>query len=239
MPETPPSFPSTVVPSSDRSGHRFLNAVDRVLYPITLGYTAVILGFVVYEFTQGGQFQPRFPFSDVYLTLLTAYAAQREGTKWLGAAPLPINSGSGTRLAGTPAGLDESTMRIRRGELFVGVWFAVYLAMIAIANLSSQWAMPVELKTITLGVLGIFAATGISSGIRERVKPGGGSGAPDRKALALKILGERGDMTAGEMAAALEISTTTAWRLLEGLEKEGRLTQAGSADPRERKYHLQ
>lgn len=219
--DTPPATASTT--PDNKTGHRFLTAIDRVLYPITLGYTVVILGFVIYEFLQGGRFQPRFPFSDVYLALLTAYAAQREGTKWLGA--------------------DESTMRIRRGELFVGIWFAVYLAMVAIANLSPRWILPGELKTITLGVLGIFAVTGISSGVRERVSrskanPAISSELSGRKEQVLQILRSCGPMSADGVAENLGVVPSTAWRILEGLEKEGSIKQDQSSDPRNRRYHL-
>jgi hypothetical protein len=94
--------------SSTPNPRAFLATVDRVLYPLTVGYTAVILGFQIYEFVQGGMYRPRYPFAEVYLGLLAAYAAQREGAKWLGA--------------------DEASMRLRRGELFVGLWFALLCA---------------------------------------------------------------------------------------------------------------
>jgi hypothetical protein len=95
-------------PEPSKTPAPLLHAIDRVLYPITLGYTFVIFAFMVYEFWMGGLYRPRLPFADVYLTLLTAYAAQREGTKWLGA--------------------EEPATRLRRGELFVALWFATLCA---------------------------------------------------------------------------------------------------------------
>lgn len=207
-------------PVSDQSpGHSLLKTVDRVLYPITLGYTLVILGFILAECWMAGRYRPRFPFGDVYLTLLTAYAAQREGSKWLGA--------------------DEAAMRLRRGELFVGLWFAAYLLITSMANLSARWAMPVELKTITLGVLGVFAATGISAAGRQvlgRRKSQANIPALDRQDEALTLLKEKGSQTSSELASALSISTATAWRLLEALEKEGKVIQEASDNPRDRRY---
>ncbi len=200
------------------SGRQFMAAVDRLLYPATVGYTLVILGFVFYEFSQGGRYQLRLPFGDVYLVLLTAYAAQREGSKWFGA--------------------DEAAMRIRRGEIFVGIWLAVYLFMAAMANVSTRWAMPSELKTITLGVLGIFVATGVSSGIRSRLRPLAGSSSvtADRRAEVLQLVEARGSVSAEEVMEALTIPKTSAWRILETLEKEGVLRQDDSSDSRNRRY---
>jgi len=207
-----------MAPPSSTLGKTFLAAVDRVLYPITLGYTFVIFGFTLYEFWRGGLFQPRYPIGDVYLTLLTAYAAQREGVKWLGA--------------------DEATLRIRRGELFVGLWFAVFIVLWAIANLSVRFALPQELKTITLGVLGIFVATGVSSGLRRRTGASANRapGDVDKRGVLLRLLQERGPISAEDAAQALGISKPTAWRLLEALEKEGQITQDASDNLRERLY---
>ncbi len=195
-------------------------AVDRVLYPITVGYTLVIFGLMLYEFFQGGAYKPMYPIGDVYLALLTAYAAQREGVKWLGD--------------------DEAAMRIRRGELFVGAWFAVYLFLWAIANLFPRWALPGELKTITLGVLGIFVATGISSGIRQRRSRSGEAGAlnSDRRHVILRLLNERKSLSSTEAATTLGISQSSAWRILETLVKEGLAQQQDGANNREKRYIL-
>ncbi len=207
--------------TSSAPGQNLLKAIDRVLYPITIGYTLVILGFVLTECYSGGAYRTRFEFGDVYLALLGAYAAQREGSKWLGA--------------------DEAAMRIRRGELFVGLWFAVYLLVTSLGNLSLRWAMPQELKAITLGVLGIFAVTGLSAAGRQlrtgrsKNNPEAGADAPER---ALALLKEKGSLTCSEAASLLAISTTSAWRLLEKLEKEGRLMQEAAGNPRDRRYRL-
>jgi hypothetical protein len=215
-PAPPPSPDSPSAP-----GKSFLAAIDRVLYPITVGYTFVILGFVLAEWALGGRFRPRFEFGDVYLALLGAYAAQREGSKWLGA--------------------DEASVRLRRGEMFVGLWFAVYLFVIAAANVSSRWAMPQELKAITLGVLGIFAATGISAVGRQlqgRRKSAGPVLSADHGQAALKLLQEHGSLTSAEIASRLSVSTASAWRLLENLEKEGQVRQEAADNPRDRRYRL-
>lgn len=211
----------TATPAEKSAGASFLRAVDRVLYPITLGYTGVILGFQLYEFFQGGAFQPRYPMADVYLALLTAYAAQRESSKWMGE--------------------DEAARRVRRGELFVGLWFALYLALWALGNLSSGWILPQELKTITLGVLGVFVATGVSSGLRlragrtlEKVS----ASDSDRRVQLLRLLNERGPLSAEGAADALGWPKTSTWRVLEALEKEGRVVQDASRDSRERRYRV-
>ncbi len=199
----------------------YLAAVDRILYPITVGYTLVIMGFTLYEFFQGGAFKSKYPITDVYLPLLTAYAAQREGAKWLGA--------------------DESAMRLRRGELFVGAWFAVYLALWSAANLRPEFVLPQELKAIALGVLGIFAVTGISSTLRQRRTQGAvkaGFGPFERREKMLQLLNEKGALLAEEAAQALSLSPSTAWRVLEDLEKEGAVVQMASANPQQRRYQL-
>jgi hypothetical protein len=217
---TPPL--GATLPTGDRS-KSFLRAIDRVLYPITLGYTAVIFGFQLYEFSQAGAYTPRYPFGDVYLPLLTAYAAQREGANWLGQ--------------------DESMMRIRRGELFIGLWFALYLAMIACANFSARWVLPGELKTIALGVLGIFAATGISASVRQArstgtAKPRMEQEENDNRVKMIELLQQRGTISSYEAAEALAISQPTAWRTLEKLVETGRARQIESGNSRERRYAL-
>lgn len=214
-----------IPPSSSQSGPsagNFLATIDRILYPITLGFTMVILGFEIYEFAQGGYYRPRFPIGDVYLTLLTAYAAQREGAKWLGA--------------------DEALMRLRRGELFVGIWFAVYLLMWAMANVSMRWTLPVELKTIALGVLAVFAGTGISAGLRERstrtTDAASTQDDSDRRVQILRLVNEKGPISAEDVAQNLGLPHASVWRLLERLEKEGRIAQDPSADRRDRLYRI-
>lgn len=197
-----------------------LKVADRVLYPSTVGCTLVILGFQLWEFWQGGAFRPRWPFAEGYLAILTAYAAQRELTKW--------------------KNIDEPSVRLRRGELYVALWIALWIAITAIANLYPQFTMPSELRTIMLGVLGIFAATGISSGLRQRrdsTKSENTEG-PARRETLLKIIQERGSINSEEAAEALSIPKASAWRLLETLEKEGILIQEASSNPRERRYRL-
>jgi hypothetical protein len=163
-----------------------------------------------------GMFRPKYEFGDVYLALLTAYAAQREGAKWLGG--------------------NEPQMRIRRGEIFIGLWFALYIAIIACANLSARWTVPMELKGIVLGVLGIFAVTGVSTGLRQSRGAGAAAAEVDRKEQMLKLLSDRGPTSAPEAAMAIGVSTATAWRTLEDLVKAGKVRQTDSPDPRNRRY---
>jgi hypothetical protein len=121
--------------------------------------------------------------------------------------------------------------------------------MLALANLSARWAMPADLKAITLGVLGIFAASGVSAGIRkatgrtasEGPAHGGAEGAPsaaDRRVQLLRLLAERGPLSAEEAAHELGVVRSTAWRMLEALEKEGRVTQSAANNPNERRYSI-
>jgi hypothetical protein len=210
-----------ITPDPQQKSASFLRTMDRVLYPITLGYTSVIFLFQIYEFAMAGAYRPRYEFGDVYLALLTAYAAQREGAKWLGA--------------------DEAEIRIRRGEIFIGLWFALYLAIIACSNLSLRWVLPQELKRITLGVLGVFAVTGVSAGLRrsrDNSSASGGNGHELRESQILVLLRDRGPLTSYEIADALSIPQATAWRTLEKLEKAGRITQTAASNPQGRRYSL-
>jgi hypothetical protein len=211
-----PAPPST---SPESTGQSFLKTIDRILYPIVFGFTVVILCFQVYEFWKGGAYQPRYPAAQVYLTLLTAYAAQREGGKWLGA--------------------NEVMARARRGELFVGLWFALYLAIWAIANLSSRWVMPQELQAITLGVLAVFVGTGVSSGLRQRSSRSEAQGKEsDRRMLILRMVAEKGPINAEAVAQELGVVRSTAWRALEALVKEGRVVQEQAANTHDRLYRM-
>lgn len=193
-----------------------------MLYPSTIGCTLVIVGFQGWEFLQGGAFRPQNPFAEVYLAILTAYSAQRELAKWKGE--------------------EVTTIRLRRGELYVAFWIAAWLAMTAIANSSPRFVVPMELKTITLGVLAIFVGTGVSAGLRRRGgRETAGNRSPEdsnRQAQVLRLLKEKGPLNAEEVAQTLNVSQPTAWRQLELLEREGRIRQTDSANPRERQYQL-
>jgi len=184
----------------------FLPAADRVLYPLTLGITVVVWA--------GGSFRPRYPFMEGYLAVLTAYAAQRESAKWLG--------------------VQDTAVRLRRGELYVGLWVATWLALTAICNLNPRFAMPTELLRIMLSVLGVFAVSSVSSGLRQRTKE---SRLDVRQAL-MDLLSRKQPISALDASRELGISRTTTWRMLETLVKEGLVIQDNNAALRDRRYNL-
>jgi hypothetical protein len=205
--EPPPEAPVTWADS-------FLPAADRVLYPLCLATTAVVWGFQLYEFWQGGAFRPRFPFAEGYLAVVGAYGAQREASKWLG--------------------VQATGNQRRRGELFVGLWVATWLALTAVGNLQPRFAMPGELMSTMLGVLGIFAVTSISSGLRSR----SARARPDLRQAILGLLAQHDSISAQDAATSLNVSRPGAWKQLEALVKDGLAVQQASANSRERRYAL-
>ena len=98
------------------------------------------------------------------------------------------------------------------------------------------------LLTITLGVLGVFVITGISTGLRKTREQSAGMPKTqadfDRRAQILRLLSEKGPLTSYGVAAALGFSQTTTWRILEGLVKEGRLKQTDTDVLQDRKYYI-
>lgn len=192
----------------------FLPAADRVLYPLTLGITAVVWSFQLFEFFKGGAYRPQHFFTEGYLAVLAAYGAQRETAKWMG--------------------VEATSILLRRGELYVGLWVATWLFMTATANLHPDFAMPVELLKIVMGVLGIFAATTVSSGLRSRKA----RAKIDLRQAILDLFKQRKDLSAQEAANVLGISRAGAWKQLETLVKDGIAAQQDSNNLRERRYSL-
>lgn len=192
----------------------FLPAADRVLYPLGLATTFVVWGFQLYEFFKGGAYRPQNLFAEGYLAILAAYGAQREASKWLGVEAMAI--------------------QLRRGELFVGLWVMTWLALAAVGNLEPRFQMPEELLKIMMGVLGIFALTSVSSGLRSR----SAKAQPERRQAILDLVKQRESISAQEAAAAIGISRPGAWKQLETLVNEGVVVQQTSANSRTRRYSL-
>jgi hypothetical protein len=130
---------------------------NHILMPVVTGFTTLLLGRTILELaTHGGVHSPD-PMADAYLLVMGAYAGAGEVEKWTHAAPWdPAN--------------DPRLERAQRAGAFVILWaipfFAAYLWRIA----DPTAPFPGDLKTIWLGLFGIFVGKTTSLSIRHSRK---------------------------------------------------------------------
>lgn len=113
-----------------------------VLFPILTLYTLVYLGLMIYDFVAKGSFELPSGMMIVYVALTGAYAADKEIRRWTGKETPP-----------------------RKGTLFVYLWMVFYLVVFIIHCLKPDYALPNDLTSVTLQVLGIFFGSKISKQI--------------------------------------------------------------------------
>jgi biotin operon repressor len=140
----------------------------------------------------------------VYITLLGAYAADKEIRRWLSKPEPP-----------------------RKGSLFVYLWLLFSLAVYLIHSFRPAYLVPDNLGLVCIQVLGIFFGSKASKIICENIRKGGGTADADRKALILSMLAAKGQVTRQVVAAELQVSRATAGRLLAELEEQGALVRKG------------
>jgi hypothetical protein len=175
-----------------------------VLFPILTLYTVVYLGLMIYDFAARDAFDLPSGMMIVYIALTGAYAADKEIRRWAGNAP-------------------ES----KWGSIFVYAWFIFFLAAYVIRSFKTEYVLPADLSSVALQVLGIFFGSKTSKKIYE-VKSGKN---PEvvlgRQESVLAFIKQNGKATRKEVMALLKVSRNTAWLLLEDMEKQRLIKQAG------------
>ncbi len=113
-----------------------------VLAPLLTVYTCAYIALMGYDFAAKGEFEMPAGLMAVYIALVLAYAADKEIRRWTGKETPP-----------------------RKGALFVYLWMIFYLVVFIIRSLKPDYALPKDLTTVALQVLGIFFGSKVSKKI--------------------------------------------------------------------------
>ncbi len=177
-----------------------------VLFPLLSLVTAGYLTMLAAEFFLRGAVRVPSVLMPVYITLLGAYAADKEIRRWAGAPEPP-----------------------RKGSLFVYLWVLVFLVLVVIRFFRIEYPLPAEMGKVVMQVLGVFFGSRASKYLHARragaeLDPAEQS---DREGRILELVQARGKTTRAEVMAALGVGKTTAFELLEGMVRDGLLRRAG------------
>lgn len=172
-----------------------------VLFPILTVYTLVYLGLMIYDFVTKELFNMPAGMMVIYVALVGAYAADKEIRRWMGKE-------------------DES----RKGVYFVYAWLVFYLVAFLIYSFKREFTIPPDLHAVALQVLGIFFGSKLSKKIHEQKME---QIYQSREEKVIDLLKEKGEIQRKELDVVLNVSDTTAYRILEQMEKKGLIVQVG------------
>lgn len=175
-----------------------------VLFPLLTIYTIAYMGLMIYDFAAKAAFVMPAGMMAVYIALLGAYAADKEIRRWLG---------------------KEATSR--KGSFFVYLWFLLFLTAFVIHSFKSEYTLPNDLSKVTLEVLAIFFGSKASKKIYDTKSDKNVKEALNRQDAVLDAIKNKGKITRKEVGALLGISSSTAGRLLDEMEKKGVVEQIG------------
>ncbi len=179
---------------------------QQVLWPLTTGYTVLYFGFMVVDFALRDRFTMPAGMMIVYVALVTAYAGDKEVRRWMG-----------------------KSLPSRWGSVFIYLWFIFFAVAFTVQTFNASFVPPEDLSKVCLQVLGIFFGTKISSKIysmRQEAKDFQ-TELVGRTERVLTLVQEKGRITTGDAAKFLGLSKSTARRIMDQLEKEGKVKQEG------------
>jgi len=175
-----------------------------VLSPLLMVYTVVYLGLMIYDFAAREAFNLPSGMMVVYIALVGAYATDKEIRRWFGKEE--------------PA---------RAGSFFVYLWLLFFLVAFVIRSFKPEFMLPEELGAVALQVLAIFFGSKASKKIYD-IKTGKEvTVALNRQDQIMELVKKRGRITRQEVMTAIKVSATTAWRVLDEMEKKGLVKQVG------------
>jgi uncharacterized membrane protein len=175
-----------------------------ILFPLLTIYTIVYIGLMVYDFAAREAFEMPAGMMTVYIALVGAYAADKEIRRWVG-----------------------KETRSRKGSFFVYVWLLFFLAAFVIYSLKAEYTLPKDLLEVALEVLAIFFGSKASKKIYEMKTEKDAAKMLGREDAVIEAIKENGKITRRDVGELLSISSSTAWRLLEEMEKKGNVEQVG------------
>ena len=171
-----------------------------ILFPLLTIYTITYLGLMIYDFAAKEAFEMPTGMMAVYIALVGAYAADKEIRRWLGKE--------------TPS---------RKGSIFVYLWMLFFLVAFAIYSFKKEYTLPNDLTKVALQVLGIFFGSKASKKIYDTKNTKKVEEALSRQDTVLDVIKDKGKITRKEVSELLSISSSTAGRLLDEMEKKGQI----------------
>jgi uncharacterized membrane protein len=174
-----------------------------ILFPLLTIYTFAYLGLMIYDFVAKEAFAIPSGMMVVYIALVGAYAADKEIRRWLG-----------------------KELAARKGSAFVYAWFIFFLVAFIIHSFKNEYTLPADLSKVALQVLGIFFGSKASKKIYE-VKKDKKEQQLSREETILEMIKENGKVTRKDVETKLNISGSTAGRILDEMEKKGIVEQVG------------
>ncbi len=177
-----------------------------VLFPLLSLVTVAYLAMMVSEFFLHEAVRVPAMMMPVYISLLGAYAADKEIRRWAGAPEPP-----------------------RKGSLFVYLWVLLFLILVTVNFFRTDYPIPSDLGKVVLQVLGVFFGSRASKYIHERrpaeaMDPAELSGRRDR---ILELIRTNGKTTRAEVMTALGVGRSTASNLLETMVQESLIRRSG------------
>lgn len=181
-------------------------AEQKVLWPLTTGYTILYLGLMIADFALRDKFNMPLGMMVVYIALVTAYAGEKEIRRW-----------TGKSLPG------------KWGSLFVYAWFIFFAVAFTLKTFVSSFELPEDLTKVCLQVLGIFFGSKLSGKIYSMKQEAKDfeSEFMGRSQKVLALIAQQGEIATQDVSKFLGVSKATARRVLDNLEQEGKITQQG------------
>lgn len=177
-----------------------------VLFPLLTLVTVAYLAMIVAEFFLPAGVRVPGMMMPVYISLLGAYAADKEIRRWVG-APEPQ----------------------RKGSLFVHLWVLLFLALAIVNFFRPDYPLPQDLGKVVLQVLAVFFGSRTSKYMKERQSGGANDTAETReqRERILEVVRSKGRVARADVVALLGIGTSAAGKLLDGMVREGILKRVG------------
>jgi hypothetical protein len=175
-----------------------------VLFPLLALYTVTYMGLMVAEFVLRGALMIPTGMLPVYITLVGAYAADKEIRRW--------------------AVKDQPS---RKGALFVYLWAIFYMVAFLVHTFRPDFAVPGELTKVVVQVVGIFFGSLASKLAYNKWWKDDPEVVSQRQSAILEMIKTRGRIKNSDVVAQLGISRATAQRLLADMAAGGSIRQVG------------
>ncbi len=182
---------------------------QHILWPLTTGYTVLYLGLMVADFAMREKFTMPAGLMVIYLALLAAYAGDKEVSRWMG-RDLPS----------------------RWGSIFIYAWFIFFGAAYLVKTFFPSFELPADLSKVCLQVLAIFFGSKVSGRIysmRAGKQEGNALEFAGSEDKVMAIFDQTDKVHNSDVCRLLKVSSSTARRVLQGMETKGKITQLGTS----------
>ena len=177
-----------------------------VLFPLLTLVTAAYLAMIVAEFLLPQAVRMPGMMMPVYISLLSAYAADKEIRRWVGVPEPP-----------------------RKGSLFVHLWVLLFLALVIVNFFCTDYSLPQDLGKVVLQVLAVFFGSRTSKYIKERQSGAemGPSEISAQRERILELIRTKGRVVRADVMELFGIGRTKATSLLEDMVRDGIIRRVG------------